>query len=54
MGAFTTAAIQERKIEDFCGLDGTAEFPIYLCGAGIPAVAASSSVLEPISSSRRR
>ena len=54
MGAFTTAAIQEKRIESFCGLDGIAEFPIYFCGAGVPAGPSSSSDLEPISSSRRR
>ncbi|MFN2632050.1 MAG: SagB/ThcOx family dehydrogenase [Thermoanaerobaculia bacterium] len=31
---FTTAAVQEGRIEEFLGLDGTSEFPIYLCGAG--------------------
>jgi hypothetical protein len=53
MGAFTTAAIQEKRIEGFCGLDGIAEFPIYLCGAGVPAESSSLSDFDPISSSRR-
>ena len=37
LGAFTTAAIQDTAIERFLGLDGTSEFPVYLCGAGVPA-----------------
>jgi SagB-type dehydrogenase family enzyme len=37
LGPFTTAAIQDSFIEKFLGLDGTTEFPVYLCGAGVPA-----------------
>jgi len=37
LGPFTTAAIQDSYIERLIGLDGVTEFPIYLCGAGIPA-----------------
>lgn len=37
LGPFTTAAIQDSYIERLIGLDGVKEFPIYLCGAGIPA-----------------
>jgi len=36
LGAFTTAAIQDSFIEKLIGLDGVKEFPIYLCGAGVP------------------
>lgn len=37
LGSFTTAAIQETFIEKLIGLDGIKEFPVYLCGAGVPA-----------------
>ncbi len=37
LGPFTTAATQESLIEELIGLDGVREFPIYLCGAGVPA-----------------
>ena len=37
LGPFTTAAIQDSDIERLLGLDGTSEFPVYLCGAGQPA-----------------
>ena len=37
LGPFTTAATQESYIERLIGLDGVREFPIYLCGAGVPA-----------------
>ena len=37
LGPFTTAAIQDSYIEKLIGLDGVAEFPVYLCGAGMPA-----------------
>lgn len=40
LGSFTTAAIQESVIEKLIGLDGTTEFPLYLCGAGTPLPAA--------------
>jgi SagB-type dehydrogenase family enzyme len=36
LGPFTTAAIQDSYIEKLIGLDGVREFPLYLCGAGIP------------------
>ena len=36
LGLFTTGAIQQSRIERLLGLDGVTEFPIYLCGAGIP------------------
>jgi SagB-type dehydrogenase family enzyme len=39
LGPFTTAAIQDSFIEKFLGIDGTKEFPVYLCGAGVPAKA---------------
>lgn len=37
LGPFTTAAIQDSYIEKLIGLDSTREFPVYLCGAGVPA-----------------
>jgi SagB-type dehydrogenase family enzyme len=37
LGPFTTAAIQDSYIEKLLGLDGVREFPVYLCGAGMPA-----------------
>lgn len=37
LGPFTTAAIQDSYIEKLLGLDGIKEFPVYLCGAGVPA-----------------
>jgi SagB-type dehydrogenase family enzyme len=37
LGPFTTAAIQDSFIEKLLGLDGIREFPVYLCGAGVPA-----------------
>lgn len=37
LGPFTTAAIQDSKIEKLLGIDGIEEFPVYLCGAGMPA-----------------
>jgi SagB-type dehydrogenase family enzyme len=37
LGPFTTAAIQDSVIERFIGIDGVREFPLYLCGAGVPA-----------------
>ena len=37
LGPFTTAAIQDSFIEKLIGLDGVSEFPVYLCGAGVPA-----------------
>ena len=37
LGPFTTAAIQDTFLENLIGLDGVKEFPVYLCGAGVPA-----------------
>jgi SagB-type dehydrogenase family enzyme len=37
LGPFTTAAIQDTKIEKLLRIDGIEEFPVYLCGAGLPA-----------------
>jgi SagB-type dehydrogenase family enzyme len=37
LGPFTTAAMQDSFIEKLIGLDSVAEFPVYLCGAGVPA-----------------
>jgi SagB-type dehydrogenase family enzyme len=37
LGPFQTAAIQDSYIEKWIGLDGVREFPVYLCGAGVPA-----------------
>jgi SagB-type dehydrogenase family enzyme len=36
LGPFTTAAIQDTFLEKLIGLDGIKEFPVYLCGAGVP------------------
>ena len=36
LGPFTTAAMQDSFIEKLIGLDGAKEFPVYLCGAGMP------------------
>jgi SagB-type dehydrogenase family enzyme len=36
LGPFTTAAIQDSFIEKLLRLDGTTEFPVYICGAGLP------------------
>jgi SagB-type dehydrogenase family enzyme len=47
LGPFTTAAIQDSDIEKLIGLDGIREFPVYLCGAGIPAKRASGRRLSP-------
>ena len=41
LGPFTTAAIQDTFIEKLLGLDGSSEFPVYLCGAGVPAQAST-------------
>jgi SagB-type dehydrogenase family enzyme len=38
LGSFTTAAMQDSRIEALLGLDGRQEFPVYLCGAGVPAL----------------
>jgi SagB-type dehydrogenase family enzyme len=43
LGAFTTVAIQDTYIEKLIGLDGLKEFPVYLCGAGVPAESLSPS-----------
>jgi SagB-type dehydrogenase family enzyme len=37
LGPFTTAAIQDTFVENLIGLHGVKEFPVYLCGAGVPA-----------------
>lgn len=37
LGPFQTAALQDSYIEKLIGLDGIKEFPVYLCGAGVPA-----------------
>jgi SagB-type dehydrogenase family enzyme len=37
LGPFTTAAFQDTHLERHLGLDGGREFPVYLCGAGLPA-----------------
>ena len=36
LGPFTTAAIQDTFLEKLIGLDPAKEFPMYLCGAGVP------------------
>src|SRR5262249_683446 len=37
LGPFPTVALQDSFIEKLIGLDGAREFPVYLCGAGVPA-----------------
>lgn len=37
LGPYQTAAIQDSLIENLLGIDGIHEFPVYLCGAGVPA-----------------
>jgi SagB-type dehydrogenase family enzyme len=39
LGPYQTAAIQDSFIEKLLGIDGIHEFPVYLCGAGVPEVA---------------
>jgi SagB-type dehydrogenase family enzyme len=36
LASFTTAAIQDSRLERLLGIDGVREFPVYLCGAGVP------------------
>jgi SagB-type dehydrogenase family enzyme len=43
LGPFTTAAMQDSQIEKLLGLDGVMEFPVYLCGAGVPGRARSTT-----------
>ncbi len=43
LGAFTTASLKESRIERLLGLDGVREFPVYLCGAGVPRRARGST-----------
>jgi SagB-type dehydrogenase family enzyme len=35
LGPYTTAALQDSFLEEFLGVDGIREFPVYLCGAGV-------------------
>ena len=51
LGPFTTAAIRHSRIEKLLGLDGIGEFPIYVCGAGVPRL--SGHETAPSSSTRR-
>ena len=44
LGPFTTAAIQDSRVEKLLGLDGIEEFPVYLCGAGVPLGSPPASV----------
>jgi SagB-type dehydrogenase family enzyme len=48
LGPFTTAAIQESFIEKLLDIDGVREFPIYLCGAGVPDPSASGHAVETL------
>jgi SagB-type dehydrogenase family enzyme len=38
LGPFTGDTLQDSAIERLIGLDGVREFPLYLCGAGVPAI----------------
>ncbi len=42
LGSFTGDTIKDSAIEGLIGLDGVREFPVYLCGAGVPAVRATA------------
>ena len=48
LGPFTTAAMQDSRIERFLGLDGIREFPVYLCGAGVPGPLRNSPRWTPL------
>lgn len=37
LGSFVGDTLQDSEIEKLIGIDGIREFPVYLCGAGIPA-----------------
>jgi SagB-type dehydrogenase family enzyme len=37
LGSFVGDTLQDSTIEELIGLDGVREFPVYLCGAGVPA-----------------
>lgn len=39
LGSFVGDTLQDSAIEELIGLDGVREFPVYLCGAGVPATA---------------
>jgi SagB-type dehydrogenase family enzyme len=54
LGAYTTAAMQESRIERLLGLDGVREFPVYLCGAGVPAERRHSPPWLPVGAPGRR
>jgi SagB-type dehydrogenase family enzyme len=43
LGPFTTAAIQDSVLERLIGIDGVREFPLYLCGAGVPTAISPAS-----------
>jgi SagB-type dehydrogenase family enzyme len=47
LGPFTTAAMQDSRIEKLLDLDGVMEFPVYLCGAGVPRKVRSASAPPP-------
>ncbi|MFN2387851.1 MAG: SagB family peptide dehydrogenase [Thermoanaerobaculia bacterium] len=36
LGSFVGDTLQDSAIEELIGLDGVREFPVYLCGAGVP------------------
>lgn len=54
LGAFTTAAFQHSRIEKLLRLDGTSEFPLYLCGAGVPDPALSAQDFRPVQHDAQR
>ena len=39
LGSFVGDTLQDSAIEELIGIDGVREFPVYLCGAGVPATA---------------
>jgi SagB-type dehydrogenase family enzyme len=42
LGSFVGDTLQDSFLERLIGLDGVREFPVYLCGAGVPADVPSS------------
>ena len=49
-----TAALQDSFIESLIGLDGVSEFPLYMCGAGVPAKRPGSAELRSAGRPARR
>ena len=43
LGSFVGDTLQDSAIEKLIGIDGVREFPVYLCGAGVPATERATS-----------